>query len=37
MVVQNLVDLNTSLFEFCIEAVLQVHLAEPLMLAGLSY
>jgi hypothetical protein len=32
MVVQNLVDLNTSLFEFCIDAVLQVRLAEPPML-----
>jgi hypothetical protein len=32
MVVQNLVDLNTSLFEFYIKAVLQVHLAEPPML-----
>jgi hypothetical protein len=32
MVVQNLVDLDVSLFEFWIEAVFQVGLAEPPML-----
>ena len=32
MVVQNLVDPNTSLFEFYIELVLQVRLTEPSML-----
>jgi hypothetical protein len=32
MVVQNLVDLDALLFEFWIEAVLQVGLVEPLML-----
>jgi hypothetical protein len=29
MVVQNLVDLDASLLEFCIEAILQVSLAKP--------
>jgi hypothetical protein len=37
LVVENLVDLKASLFEFWIEAILQVGLVEPLMVVVMVF